>query len=132
MDKNPRDFWGCIQQVLLEYEEMALQNFNGTLGISVFVGQAAPQSWKYFKKHMLGWQGVKLQKIHVLQYSCVMGERKKQRPEQVEEKRKLEKVENLIAVALTGNLEGRNWKRGRPNTSLVDLNQKAERDRGGM
>lgn len=35
------------------------------------------------------WQGVTLQKIHVLQYSCVMGERKKQRAKQVEEKREI-------------------------------------------
>lgn len=46
MDKNPRDSWGCLQQVLLEYEAMASQNFNGTLTISVFVGQAAPDSQK--------------------------------------------------------------------------------------
>lgn len=42
----------------------------------VSVGQAAPDSQKYFKEHMPGWQRVKLQKIHVLQYLCVMDERK--------------------------------------------------------
>lgn len=28
----------------------------------------------------------------------------------------MEKVENLMAVAMTGNLQGRKWKRRRPNT----------------
>lgn len=55
---------------------MASQNFNGTLAVSVFVGQAAPDSQKYFKEQMPGWQGVKLQKINVLQYLCVVGKRK--------------------------------------------------------
>lgn len=60
MDNNPRDFWGCLQQVLLENGGMSSQNFNGTLEISVFVGQAAPDSHKYFKERIPGWQGVKL------------------------------------------------------------------------
>lgn len=38
----------------------------------------------------------------------------------------MEKVENLMAVAMTGNPQGRKWKRGRPNTIS---GPKAERDR---
>lgn len=46
MDKHSRDFWGCLQHVLLEYGGMASKtsNFNGTLAVGVFVGQAAPDS----------------------------------------------------------------------------------------
>ena len=36
---------------------MTPQNFTDALAISVFIDQAAPDTQKYFKERMPGWQG---------------------------------------------------------------------------
>ncbi|KAF1396478.1 hypothetical protein FQV23_0003392, partial [Spheniscus humboldti] len=63
LDEHSSDYWGRLQRALLKYGGMPAQNFNNELVASVFVDQAAPDTWKYFKEHTPGWQGETLQKI---------------------------------------------------------------------
>lgn len=62
-EEHPSDYWGRLQQALLTYGGMTVQNFNNELAASVFVAQATSDICSYFKDHMLGWQGKNLKDI---------------------------------------------------------------------
>ncbi|KAF1590745.1 UNVERIFIED_CONTAM: hypothetical protein FQV15_0002380, partial [Eudyptes pachyrhynchus] len=96
-DEHPSDFRARLRQTLLKHRGMMEQNFNDALTASIFVDQATSDICNYFKDHMLGWQGEKLQKIRALQYSFFdgRGEKKKHKLEKVGRKERQQEASLL-------------------------------------
>ena len=89
---------------MLKHRGMTSENLNDTLAISVFVDQAAPNTQKYFKEHVPGWQGEILQKILSVAVYVYVGREERQ----MKEKKKAKEQEaGLLAVALARNLQAR-------------------------
>lgn len=102
LDERPSDYWGGLWQALLKYGGMTAQNFNNELVASVFVDQASPDIWKYFKEHLPGWQRETLQKIPSVATFMFDEWEKKHRPELAKEKKQQQEASLLVAAVVQG------------------------------
>lgn len=106
LDGHPSDYWRQLWWALLKFGGMTTQNFNNELVASVFVDQATPDIWKYFKEQMPEWQGETLQKILSVAVFLFDGWEEKHRPDLTKEKKQEKQQEaRLLAAAVAQSLQ---------------------------